>query len=162
VSADSQWVVFNTNRTGTLTLWKVGINGGPPVQLSDMFAAYPAVSPDGKWIVCFQPQEHSALQLLIFPFEGGPPVKTINLPRTAGPFNGRPFWSADGGSVTFVNRVNNVPNIWSQPLDGSPPKPVTNFKSLWLYDYAPSPDRKQLALSRGDEYQDIVLIKDFR
>ncbi|HEY8186908.1 MAG TPA: protein kinase [Pyrinomonadaceae bacterium] len=162
VSADSQWVVFNTNRTGTLTLWKVGINGGPPVQLSDMFAAFPAVSPDGKWIVCFHPEEHNPLQLLIFPFEGGPPIKTINLPRTAGPFNGRPFWSADGRSVTFVNRVNNVPNIWSQPLDGSPPKPVTNFKSLWLYDYAPSPDGKQLALSRGDQYQDIVLIKNFR
>jgi len=45
---------------------------------------------------------------------------------------------------------------------GSPPKPVTNFKSLWIYNYAPSPDGKMIALSRGDQYQDIVLIKDFR
>jgi hypothetical protein len=47
-------------------------------------------------------------------------------------------------------------------LDGGPPKPVTNFKSLWLYNYAPSPDGKLIALSRGHEYQDIVLIRDFR
>ena len=58
--------------------------------------------------------------------------------------------------------VSNVTNIWSQPLDGAPPKPVTNFKSLWLYNYATSPDGKQIALSRGDQYQDIVLIKDFK
>ncbi|HEY2975505.1 MAG TPA: hypothetical protein VGJ48_23525 [Pyrinomonadaceae bacterium] len=37
-------------------------------------------------------------------------------------------------------------------LDGGPPKPVTNFKSLWLYNYAPSPDGKLIALSRGHEY----------
>ena len=161
-SADSQWIVFNSNRTGTLSLWKIGINGGPPVQLSDMFAAFPVVSPDGKWIACYHPDEHNPLQLLIFPFEGGQPVKTITLPSTTGPFNGRPKWSADGQSIFFVNRLNNVTNVWSQPLDGSPPKPVTNFKSLWLYGYAPSRDGKQIALSRGDQYQDIVLIKDFR
>ena len=55
-----------------------------------------------------------------------------------------------------------LPNIWNQPLDGGLPKPVTSFKSLWVYGYAPSRDGKQIALSRGDQYQDIVLIKDFR
>ncbi len=161
-SADSQWVVFNSNRTSSLSLWKVGINGGPAVQLSDMFAAFPVVSPDGKWIACYHPDEHSNNQLLIFPFEGGQTVKTINLPSTTGPFNGRPKWTPDGQAISFVNRVNNITNIWSQPLDGGPAKPITNFKSLWIYNYAPSPDGKQIALSRGDQYQDIVLIRDFR
>lgn len=127
-----------------------------------MFAGFPAVSPDGKWIACYHPDEKNLLQLLIFPFEGGQPAKSISLPSTTGPFNGHPFWSADGKSIMFVNRLNNVPNIWSQPLDGSPPKPITRFQTLWLYRYAPSRDGKQLALSRGDEYQDIVLIRDFR
>jgi Tol biopolymer transport system component len=161
-SADSQWVFFNSNRVGGLNLWKVSINGGPPVLLSDMFAAFPAVSPDGKWIACYHVDEKNPSQLIIFPFEGGQPAKTINLPNTLGPLNGHPSWSADGKSVMFVNRLNNLANVWSQPIDGSPPKPITNFKSLWIYYFAPSRDGKQIALSRGDQYQDIVLIKDFR
>jgi len=161
-STDSQWVIFNSNRAGGLNVWKVGINGGPPVLLSNLFAAFPAVSPDGKWIACYHVDEKNPSQLIIFPFEGGQPAKTINLPSTLGPHNGHPSWSADGKSVMFVNRANNITNIWSQPIDGSPPKPITNFKSLWIYYYAPSPDGKLIALSRGDQYQDIVLIKDFR
>jgi eukaryotic-like serine/threonine-protein kinase len=161
-SADSQWVLFNSNRAGGMNLWKVGINGGPPLLLSDMFAAFPTVSPDGKWIACYHVDKQHPFQLIIFPIEGGQPAKTINLPSTGGPLNGHPSWSADGKSVVFVNRVNNVTNIWSQPIDGSPPKPITNFKSLWIYYFATSRDGKQIALSRGDQYQDIVVIKDFR
>jgi eukaryotic-like serine/threonine-protein kinase len=161
-SADSQWILFNSNRAGGLNVWKVGINGGPPVLLSNLFAAFPAVSPDGKWIACYHVDKQNPSQLIIFPFEGGQPAKTINLPSTLGPLNGHPSWSADGKSVMFVNRLNNITNVWSQPVDGSPPKPITNFKSLWIYYYAPSRDGKMIALSRGDQYQDIVLIKDFR
>jgi serine/threonine protein kinase/sugar lactone lactonase YvrE len=161
-SPDSQWVFFSSNRAGSMNLWKVGINGGQPTRLSDMFAAFPNVSPDGKWIACYHVDEENASQLIIFSVEGGQPTKTINLPSTLAPLNGHPSWSPDGKSILFVNRANNITNIWSQPIDGSPPKPITNFKSLWVYYYTPSPDGKQLALSRGDQYQDIVLIKDFR
>jgi Tol biopolymer transport system component len=161
-SADSQWVFFNSSRSGQLNVWKVSINGGTPVLFSDMFAAFPTVSPDGKWIACYHVDKQNPFQLIIFPFEGGQPAKTINMPSTGGPQNGHPAWSADGKSVMFVNRLNNIANVWSQPIDGSPPKPITNFKSLWIYYFAPSRDGKQIAVSHGDQYQDIVLIKDFR
>ena len=54
------------------------------------------------------------------------------------------------------------PKASTRRPNGGSPKPVTSFKSLWLYGYAPSPDGKQLVLSRGDQYQVIVLIKGFR
>ncbi len=103
ISADSQFVFFNTNRSGAIELWKVGIDGGAPVKLSDMFAAYPDVSPDGKLIVVFHvdEQNHNLMQLLVFSTDGGPPVKTINLPNTAGPFQGGPRWLPDGRSVAL-------------------------------------------------------------
>src|SRR5437867_3712214 len=72
-------------------------------------------------------------------------------------------WSSEGRSITFLNRVKNVPNVWSQPLDGGPPKQITDFRSsLWLYNYALSADGKQIAAARGELFNDIVLIKDFR
>jgi hypothetical protein len=37
---------------------------------------------------------------------------------------------------------------------------VTNFKSsLGRYNYAPSPDGKQIAVALGNQFNDIVLIK---
>lgn len=165
-SPDSQWIVFNSNRGGggALSLWKISVNGGQPIELSNKFAAYPDVSPDGKLIVCELPDENSSvpLKLIIFSFDGGEPVKTIDLPQTGSPFNGKSFWTSDGRAVTFMNRVNNLVNIWSQPIDGSAPKQLTNFGTLWLYNYASSPDGRQLVLARGDVFSDIVLIKDFR
>src|SRR5207302_9628919 len=88
-SPNSQWIVFNSRKTGSITSWKVEVGGGPPVQLTDTFAALPTVSPDGKWIACFHPDQQanrSQFQLVIIPFEGGQPVKTINLPSTASPY----------------------------------------------------------------------------
>jgi Tol biopolymer transport system component len=147
-------------------VWKLAVGGGTPVQLTDGFAAYPAVSPDGKWVACLRPETEPGkkqLQLLIIPFEGGPPSKTINLPPTATYIPHKLYWSPDGRVVTFVNIVNNILNVWSQPIDGGPPKQITNFNSpLWLYNYAPSPDGKLIAAARGNEFSDIVLIKDFR
>ena len=167
-SPDSHWVVFNSNKSGQMSAWKIGIEGGSAVQISDTFAAYPSVSPDGKWVASLhlnmQSNNQTQLQVVIIPFEGGQPVRTINLPPTATPFNGSSlFWFPDGRSITFVNRVNNIPNIWSQPVDGGAPKQLTDFKSSrWLYNYALSSDGNQIAAARGDFFSDIVLIKDFR
>jgi hypothetical protein len=59
----------------------------------------------------------------------------------------------------FAKPVGHQPG-WNQTIDGGPPKQVTNFKSsLGLYNYAPSPDGKQIAVARGNEFNDIVLIK---
>ncbi len=44
----------------------------------------------------------------------------------------------------------------------APPKSVTNFTSDFILGYAFSSDDKQLALARGIQTRDIVLIKDFR
>jgi hypothetical protein len=62
--------------------------------------------------------------------------------------------------IGFV--AGNIPNIWAQPIDGGPPKQLTNFKSRFIKRYAFSRDGKQIALSRSIVTSDIVLIKDFR
>jgi Tol biopolymer transport system component len=68
----------------------------------------------------------------------------------------------DGRALAFAGVRNNVPNVWALPLDGAPPRQLTNFTSDFIRNYAFSPDGRQLAVSRGLEINDIVLIKDFR
>src|SRR5262249_45951026 len=163
-SPDSQWIFFNSNRTEPPSLWKISISGGQPIQVSNKFCFLPNVSADGKLIACEMPDETSTkapMKLLIIPVEGGETVKTIDLPPTASRFGAGPFWLPDGRTITFVNGAENS-NVWIQPVDGGQPKQITNFKSLYFFNYALSRDGRQIAAVRGDVFNDIVLIKDFR
>ena len=52
-SPDGRWVVFHSARTGSLRLWKVSIDGGEPVRLTDKLTSNPTVSPDGSLVACW-------------------------------------------------------------------------------------------------------------
>jgi Tol biopolymer transport system component len=100
------------------SLWKVSIAGGQPVQLSDKFCFFGKVSPDGKLVACVLGEETpkaAPMKLLIIPIDGGEPVTTIDLRPTASPMSSMPFWLPDGRALTFMNRLENLPNVWSQP-----------------------------------------------
>ena len=71
-------------------------------------------------------------------------------------------WSTDGKSLLYTVIANNVTNIWSQPLDGGPPKQVTNFKDMLMTAFAWSRDGKQLACTRGMLVRDAILITDLK
>ncbi|HXD34967.1 MAG TPA: protein kinase [Pyrinomonadaceae bacterium] len=160
-SPDGQSVIFSSARSGTLTVWKVGIDGGAPVQITSHPSQFPLMSPDGKLISYFYADERANNQpkLAMMPAEGGESVKTIDLPRTAQPyaFAGMP----DGRSIAYLDTASGILNIWSQPLDGSAPKQLTNFKSEFINSFAISSDGK-IAAYRFSATRDIVLIKGFR
>lgn len=48
-----------------------------------------------------------------------------------------------------MNSPNGVPNIWIQPLDGGPPKPLTSFPSDNIIAFNWNVDGSQLAVIRG-------------
>ena len=137
------------------------MDGGRPVQLTDLPAEYPTISPDGKQIAYFYLDEKANNQprLSIIPFEGGTPLKTIDLSRTVQPLAFT--WTPDGQSIAYLDTRSGVLNVWSQPIDGSAPKQLTNFKSEFVNSFAFSRDGK-IAAYRFSATRDIVLIKDFR
>ena len=71
-------------------------------------------------------------------------------------------WTPDGRALTYVDTRDGISNIWAYPIDGSPPKQLTGFKSDRIFGYAWSRDGKQLAVARGSIATDVVLISDFR
>jgi Tol biopolymer transport system component len=160
-SPDGQFVLFTSERSGKSAIWKVGIGGGQAVQLTQRASQLPTISPDGKLIAYFQTDEQSNNQpkLAVVSFEGGEPVKTVDLPRSVQPIAFA--WMPDGRSVTYLDNASGILNVWSQPLDGSAPKQLTNFKSEFVNSFAISRDGK-IAAYRFSATRDIVLIKDFR
>jgi Tol biopolymer transport system component len=52
ISLDGRHIIFASTRAGTLAIWKMGIDGSNPVQLTQgKKDRNPCFSPDGKWIV---------------------------------------------------------------------------------------------------------------
>jgi serine/threonine protein kinase/Tol biopolymer transport system component len=160
-SADGRSVVFTSQRSGKSSIWKVGIDDGSLVKLTDRAAQYPTISPDGKLIAYFYADEQSNNQpkLSLIPFDGGEPVKTIDLPRSVQPIAFA--WMPDGRSIAYLDNASGILNVWSQPLDGGSPKQLTHFKSEFLTSFAISRNGN-IAAYRWSATRDIVLIKDYR
>src|SRR5262249_3884484 len=127
VSADSKWVIYTSTASIKFTLWKVSIDGGEPVQLTDQLSAWPAVSPDGQSLACWYRREASAKwQIAILSINGGVPLKIFDPPSIADP--SIPVrWTPGGRGISFAAGKDGIGNIWNLPLDGSPPKQLTNF-----------------------------------
>jgi eukaryotic-like serine/threonine-protein kinase len=162
-SPDGRWVVFASVGTASTRLWKVSIDGGEPVRLTDKFTEAPTVSPDGSLIasVYREDQPNAPNKVAIIPFAGGDPIKLLDIPQSFNRAAGL-RWMPDGSTLTFIDTINGVSNIWSLPLDASAPKQLTDFKTDQIFWFDLSSDGKQLALSRGTQRSDVVLIRDFR
>lgn len=161
-SADSKWVIYTRIDSGNTKplLWKVPIEGGDPVQITTNTALQTIVSPDGKTIATwYSDGPQTPPKLAIMPIEGGQPIKTFAIPPSIGEFvNIR--WTPDGKAISYIDSKDGVPNIWNQPIDGGPPRQVTNFTGERIFTFDWSPDGKSLSLSRGKTSTDVIVIRD--
>lgn len=164
-SPDGRWVVYASNISGKPSLLKVPIDGGDTVQLttnnSELIA--PSISPDGKLIAYSDrgKQSSSPARIVIISFDGRDPIKTFDLPAAAR-LDTPVRWAPDGRALAFVQTRNEVSNVWSQPLEGGAPKPITDFKTELIFTFDWSRDGKQMALWRGRVTRNVVLISNFR
>ena len=64
--------------------------------------------------------------------------------------------------MDYVLTRNGISNIWRQKLSGGPPNKITNFESGQIFDFEWSRDGRQLALTRGSQSSDVILISNSR
>jgi Tol biopolymer transport system component len=108
VSWDGKWVVFDSDVSGRFEIYRVSVDGGDPVQLTDApgLNFYPAVSPDGSEIA-FQSQRNGNRDLFLMPFAGGSAT-----PLVVGPGHDNiPQWLPDG-RLGFAHFGGELPDGW--------------------------------------------------
>jgi Tol biopolymer transport system component/DNA-binding winged helix-turn-helix (wHTH) protein len=159
-SPDGKWVFYQSEHSG-MRSWRVSIEGGEPMPVTDQFSTSSAVSPDGKWVCyAYDQDDTEAPKIAIAGLQRGTPVKKFDIPPTA--TRDQVLWSADSRALTYIDTAKGISNIWSLPLDGTPAKQLTDFRSDQIFFHAWSRDGKQLALARGIVTSDAVLISNFR
>jgi len=158
-SPDGRTVIYQGGLNTLPMLWKVPIEGGEPGQLTDFRAKWAAISKDGSRVSFFHMAD-GKWRLGIISSDGGPMLKRLDVPPSLE--ESTTHWSPDDRSIFYIGTVGSVGNIWALPLDGSNPKPVTNFKSHSIDNFSLSPDGKHIAVSRMLRTSDVVLISEVR
>jgi Tol biopolymer transport system component/DNA-binding winged helix-turn-helix (wHTH) protein len=166
-SANGQWIAFTRLHDDT-SIWRVPISGGQParITLDPGVNTTPAISRDGRFVAYFRSRRDTngkaTTDIAIVDSQGGHDLKQfkIDAQRLQHVANTRPQWSSDGSSIYFVRLKDGASNIWKQPIDGSEPTQITQFSSGRIYNFAFSPDEKQIAISYGPYNRDAVMIKD--
>jgi Tol biopolymer transport system component len=73
-----------------------------------------------------------------------------------------PRFTPDGKAFVYPIIQNGVGNLWLQPLDGSPGRQITNFKSDQIVRTQWSPDGKSIGVLIRHVDADVVLLRDNR
>ncbi|HKO13046.1 MAG TPA: protein kinase [Acidobacteriaceae bacterium] len=159
-SADSKTVLY---QDADSRLEKVTIGSGAAETLpkySDFSRA--AVSPDGRLaaIITFRLGEAKENVALV-PLDFSQPVRFVSFERPRSQYGGNAIaFSRDGSGIIYPVRDGQTDNLWLQPLNGSPGRQLTNFRSEFIGVFSYSSDGKQLALIRGHRQADVVLMRD--
>lgn len=158
-SPDGAWVVYSGRWTPA---YQISSNGGAEQTLIQDSVWSPAVSRDNRWIAAYRSRGESTAQapqeIAIYPRSGGAAVKT--LPLRPGGFDWTVLrWSPDNQALGYIEKRGGVANLWLQPVDGGPPRQLTQFRGGRVIDFDWAPDG-QLAVEFGTVVRDVFLIRD--
>ena len=158
-SSDGKWVYYSDLSSGA-KVTRVSLDGGKPERLSEL-PSYTAfdISPDGKVaaFTTFSSTANPKKQLALLPVDSPQNTKLMELQHPAlGPVR----FSHDGKAVVYAFRDQDAENLWQQPLDGSPGKQITDFKSERITDFHWSFDGSKLGMVRGHTDSDVVLLEE--
>jgi TolB protein len=163
-SADGTEILFIKRAGGSSAVWKIPVDGGAAVQVSRLVygatEGFIALSPDGKNFayhhLANKPaagRERPKFRIGVLPADGSAPE-----PQVFDLDMRRPFvqWTSaatfDYSSGTFNNST-----LWRQSIAGGAAEKLIDFPDR-IFNFAWSNNRKNLAVARGRQLGDALLI----
>ncbi len=143
VSPDTEWIAFDSNRSGNTDIWIMRKNGSALRQLTtnpahDWGGLW---SPDGNQIA-FHSLRNGNRDVYLIPVSGGAEKRLTSHPADDFIMD----WSPDGKKILFSSNRSGNMDIWTIPSGGGEPLQLTFHKAReWVAGW--SPDGKQLVFS---------------
>jgi TolB protein len=121
VTSDNRYIVFVSNRTGALQVWRMNMDGGNQIRLTDGAGkSYPAISPDGKWVVY---NTNDDWHLWKVPIDGGQPSQLTAYLAS------HPCVSPDGRMIACVGGNESKRELLILPFEGGEPLRRLDFRA---------------------------------
>lgn len=164
LTADGSSLIFQRqiNNDDRSQLVKMSAAGGPvtPFYSNENRAAWgPRLSPDGSRIAFTTYDIRTFEKKIVVAKLNGNEFGQIERELDYNLVN-QIVWAPDSKSLTLLTSRSGLPNLWSQPIDGSPAKPITDFKTGLIFNFAWTADGKSILLARGSINNDLILIRD--
>jgi DNA-binding winged helix-turn-helix (wHTH) protein/Tol biopolymer transport system component len=152
-SADGRSVFYTLPRE-RWTLWRVAIEGGDSIRVTEHPGIQPAASPDGKWIAYMTGNVFVKPVLHIMPIDGGDTIALDALPVDKFDIQ----WLADG-EVAYKATVNGIQKIVGQSVGGGEPRVLFAAAggSESIAGWGFSRDGKELYYSTGPLHSNVVM-----
>ncbi|MGB7283759.1 MAG: protein kinase [Candidatus Acidiferrum sp.] len=155
-SPDGKWVYYS-DYGDNQAVKRVSIDGGSPETILPTAQGQVDISPDGKALVYFEVRELDHKLMLDTYSIDDKKVTYHNIDsRATWPLGFAP----DGKSVVYAVRDKGISNLWMQPLDGSAARQFTHFSSDAIEKFLFSKDGTKIAIQRGHDESDAVLLRD--
>ena len=162
ISPDGSWFLYR-RAGGETEFMRMPVAGGEATVFSEGSGSPPSISADGSRVMAgfvlgaTGPGIDSEMR--IYDTSGGPPLLTFRFDQTVALSS---QYTPDGKSYSLIVRGDDGTwNIWARPIAGGESRPLTDFTSGAITQYAWTPDGS-LVFSRGESTTDVVLLSGFQ
>lgn len=156
VSPEGKSLLFVSDRTGSLNLWLMPLEGGPPRPLTqasgNLYCDDPAWSPQGDRIL-FVSNQGGSLDIWVMNADGSGAHPLTTEPST----EWMPCWSPDGRQILFVSDRTGQDSLWLMNADGSNKRLV--LPNAWEPTF--SPDGRRIAFYTVRDGQEGIWVVDW-
>ncbi len=155
-SPDGKWIAVTSEEGGAKPLYKVPVDGGPPVRLVEGVVHNPVWSPDGRTIVYSEGRRSLVFQLKAVTPEGKP----VSLPELwVRTYGDRYRFLPDGKSMVVMQGTFRRQDFWLVDFATGRTRVLTNLRpGFQIKSFDVSPDGKQILFDRIRENSNVVLI----
>ena len=169
VSPDGNHLYFIQKSPKASAVWRKSLTDGKlePLTMAGLIspAGFLELSPDGRFLAFHnltgKRDENSAGQIFqigIISTDGEVEPRFFGLKSSGTTIK----WAHEGGAFDYVENGAGGAKIWRQTLnEKSPPKLILHIPGAEIYNFDWSFDGKSLALARGKQQNDVVLLTNF-